>query len=255
MLASHGYRRIDRDGDRLGQPAYAHTFLHADGSLIDLHWSLSGATAGRLSVWEALRTRTVSLSVGGRTARVPDEDATALIVALHNAHHGARWSNAQADLERAIARLPLLAWSAAYQLADRLEARDAFVSGLRLSAAGSALADRLGASEGVALEYRLRAGGTTYGAWALHRVASAGSLGRRARVLVGVIAPPPATMRQFFPLARRGTAGLLAAYLQRPFRLARAALPTAVEYRRARRPSTRAFPEIGGRAPSSRKRS
>lgn len=242
LLVSHGYRRIDRDSDRLGQPAYAHTFTHLDGSLIDLHWNLSGATAGGQRTWDAVRARTVSLSVGGRPAQVPDDEATALIVALHNAHHGAKWSTAQRDLERALEHLAPAAWDSADRLAHHLGARDAFVAGLRLSPAGMPLADRLGACEGVSLEYQLRARQTTYGAWALHRVASAGGLGRRAQVLGQVIVPPPATMRQFFPLARRGTLGLLAAYLLRPFKLARTALPTAAEYRRARRLATRQSP-------------
>ena len=239
VIVDHGYRRIDRDAARLGAAGYAHTFASANGDLLDLHWNLSGVFALPCDTWAALSERTVSLMVGGRAASVPNDEATALIVTLHNAHHGARWSHTEADLQRAIARLESDVWRAAAKLADRLDAGDAFTAGLRLCRSGWALAERLGVSDPISLEYQLRAAETSYGAWALHRIASAGSSRRRARVALQVMLPSPERMRQFFPLARRGPVGLGAAYFLRPFRLAATGIPTLLEYRNARRVASR----------------
>lgn len=238
-LLAHGYRRLDRDGDRLGAPGYAHTFEGADGSLIDLHWNLSGVAAPGAETWRVIGERTVEMMVGGRLARVPDDAAAALLVTLHNAHHGGRWPSTQPDLERALALLDVRDWRAASELADRLGARQAFAAGLHLSSAGAELARRIGVSTEMSLEYRLRAEDRSYGAWALHRVAALGDRRQRVRVLLGVLMPGPETMRRFVPLARRGRLGLFAAYLVRPPRLLVSAVPAWLEYRRHRRASLR----------------
>lgn len=235
VLCQHGYHRIDRDGDRLGAAGYAHTFTRPDGALVDLHWNLSGATADPSSVWATMREHTTELPVGGAAARVPDDEAIALIVALHHAHHGGRTALAAADLERAIAAIELPAWRGAQRLAQQLGAIDAFTSGLRLSEAGTRLAGRLGMTSVPTLEYRLREGDIAYPTWALHRLSASPGRAPQIGVLREIVFPPPQTMRQFFPLARRGSAGLALAYLTRPVRLARRA-PAAVRgYRRARR--------------------
>jgi Uncharacterised nucleotidyltransferase len=234
VLIAHGYRRLDRDGDRLGAPAYAHTFVGSDQSLIDLHWNLSGVRAAPSSTWAALSKRTTWLTVANRPARVPSDAAMALIVTLHNAHHGARWRSSQPDLERALTRLDQRDWMAAVELADQLDAREAFTAGLRLSPGGRALADGIGVGEAISLEYQLRAGEMTFGAWAWHRVLTADSPRARARAARDALFPPAGSMRVFFPLARRGTAGLIAAYLLRLLRLTVRAPRGAAEYVRAR---------------------
>jgi Uncharacterised nucleotidyltransferase len=234
-LTEHGYRRLDRDGDRLGAPGYAHTFADPDGGLIDLHWNLSGVTAASSVTWDVLTERAGSLELGGRSVRVPGDPAIALIVGLHHAHHGAQRAGTRSDLERAIERLGLGDWIAAAESAERLGAREAFTAGLRLSGAGAALADRLGADPAISLEYRLRASPSSYGTWALHRLATARGPGQRLRIVGEILMPSPATMRRFFPLARRGPLGLLGAYLVRPLRLVAAAPPAVREYLKARR--------------------
>lgn len=235
LLREHAYERVDRDGDRLGAPGYAHTFARSDGSLIDLHWNLSGVRASPVETWEAVAESTGLLKIGGRSTRVPGDPVTALIAALHNAHHGAQWVGTLPDLERAIQTLELSDWIAAARLADRLGAGEPFAAGLRLSPAGERLADRIGTDGAISLEYRLRSDPTSYGAWALHRLASAKRPRERIRVIGEILFPPPRSMRVFFPLARRGPRGLLAAYLLRPGRLARAAAPAIREYVKARR--------------------
>lgn len=235
LLGEHGYRRVDRDGDRLGAAGYAHTFAGADGTLVDLHWNLSGVSAAPALTWSLLRAHSRELSVGGRPARVPDDAATALVVTLHQAHHGARWTTAGHDLDRAVKRIGLSAWSTAARLAGQLGADEAFAAGLALSAEGRALARELGIRGELTLEYRMRAENESYATWALHRLLHAPSGRARVGVLREILVPPPHTMRLFFPLATRGRAGLAAAYLVRPLRLAAGAAPALLGYLRARR--------------------
>lgn len=233
VLETLDYRRTDRDGDLLGAPGYSHTFVRRDGAAIDLHWNLSGVNAPPDVTWELLSEHSREMSIGGRPARVPDDGATALIVVLHNAHHGARWRTTKPDLDRAASVLALDAWKCARALAGCLGASEAFAAGLALGESGRELAQRLDTDASVTLEYRLRADAVSYRAWALHRIASARGV-HRVRVIAEVLVPPPVMMRQFFPLACRGPLGLALAYLLRPGRLAAGAVPSLVEYLRAR---------------------
>ena len=234
VLAGLGYARIDRDGDRLGAVGYAHTFMRPDGGSIDLHWGISGVTAEPLRVWETISAHTVSLTVGGHPARVPDDPLTALLVVLHAAHHGGQHGLTMTDLEHAITRIGARDWGRARDLALALGAGEAFASGLALSPAGRELAQRLGTPASPTLEYRLRAEQTEFRVWALHRLAGARGL-TRVRVIAEVLVPPPGAMRRFEPLARRGRRGLLAAYLLRAPRLLLTAVPALADYLRARR--------------------
>src|SRR5947209_9879894 len=151
VLETLSYRRVDRDGDLLGAPGYSHTFVHRDGAVIDLHWNLSGVSAPPEATWNCLCEHSREMSIGGRSARVPDDGATALIVALHNAHHGARWPTTKPDLERAASELALDAWRQAQALARRLGAEEAFTAGLALSESGREVARQLNADASVSL--------------------------------------------------------------------------------------------------------
>jgi hypothetical protein len=233
VLETLEYRRTDRDGDLLGVPGYSNTYVDVNGAVIDLHWNLSGITAPPETTWEFLREHSTEMSLGGRSARVPDDAATALIVVLHNAHHAARWRTAKRDLDRAASVLALKAWRSAQAQARRLGAEEAFAAGLALSESGRELARRLDVDGSVSLEYRLRADAVHYRTWAIHRISTTPRAGR-ARVIAEVLMPAPASMRRFFPLARRGPLGLALAYLLRPARLATSALPSLAEYLRAR---------------------
>lgn len=235
VLEALGYARKDRDADLLGGAGYSHTFVHGDGAVIDLHWNLSGAGAAPEVTWELLCDHSRETAIGGLPARVPDDGATALIVVLHNAHHGARWPTTKPDLDRAASMLAPDAWRCAQGLARRLGAEEAFAAGLALSESGRELAHQLGADATVSLEYRLRADPVSYRAWALHRATTARGARARARVVAEVILPAPTAMRQSFTLARRGPLGLALAYLLRPIRLATGVLPSLAEYVRARK--------------------
>jgi hypothetical protein len=234
VLRGLGYARVDRDGDRLGAPGYAHTFMRPDGGSIDLHWGISGVTVAPARVWETVNTHTVSLAIGGHPAWVPDDALTALLVVLHAAHHGGQHGSTMTDVEHAITRIGAGEWGRARDLALSLGAGEAFASGLALSPAGRELAQQLGTHASPTLEYRLRSEQTEFRVWALHRLANARGLSR-VRVIAEVLAPPPGAMRRFEPLARRGRRGLAAAYLLRAPRLLLTAVPALADYLRARR--------------------
>jgi hypothetical protein len=106
---------------------------------------------------------------------------------------------------------------------------------LRLSENGNALADDLGLERPLSVEVWLKTHPTSYGAWVLDRFHQTSSLRGRFKIFLQVVAPPPSVMTMFFPLARRGRRGLVAAYMLRPLRLIANAGPAARDWLRARR--------------------
>lgn len=236
-LRGCGFVRVDRDEDWIGPaPKYSHTFQRpTDGAIVDLHWRLSGAGASPDEVWSAAIEHAVELEVGGRPVAGLDPAASALLVALHNAHHGTGRPTTLADLDRAVDRLGYATWLEARCLSDRLRASEQFAAGLRLTAMGDALADHLALVRPASIEMWLKNNRSTYGAWVLARLSQANTLRGRLRICVQVALPPPIVMYTFFPLARRGRTGLVAAYLLRPLRLAVHAAPALADWIRARR--------------------
>lgn len=237
LLADAGFVRVDSDEDWLGPaPKYAWTFRRKrDGALVDLHWRLSGSAAGPEQVWSTLRGHLIPLEVGGRVLDVLDAPASALLVALHSAHHGTGRPKTLTDVERAVARLDRSTWERARSLAQALGASEPFAAGLRLTPAGDALADRLGLARPVSVEMWLKTHPRTYGAWALDQLSQMPTIRGRLAVLRRIVLPPRSVMHTFFPLARRGRLGLVFAYLLRPLRLAVQAGPAVHEVVRARR--------------------
>jgi hypothetical protein len=221
VLADRGFVRIDRSEPTLGPaPSYARTFHRArDGALVDLHWRLSGAGAPPGHVWSRLSSHVTTLEVGGRPVRVLDAAASALLVALHSAHHGTGRPKTLTDVEHAVDRLDRATWERARSLADELRAREAFAAGLRLTSAGDALADSLGLARPASAAMWLKTNPRTYGAWALDQALQYETTSGRLVALARIVWPSPAVMRTFFPLAQRGRLGLMLAYLLRPARL------------------------------------
>lgn len=236
-LQDLGFVRIDRDEDWMGPaPKYSHTFKRpADGAMVDLHWLLSGSLVSPAKLWSTLVDHTVELEVAGRTVVALDATASALLVALHNAHHGTGHPSALSDLDRAVERLDEDEWRAANGLADDVGAAKPFAAGLRLTAAGDALADRMGLDRPASVELWLKSNPSTYGAWVVDRFMQTKTLRGRLDIGLQVIVPPRVVMYRFFPLARRGRIGLGLAYLVRPLRLAMQAPPAIRDLTRARR--------------------
>lgn len=183
---------------------------------LDLHATIYGVEADPATTWEVLSSDAVPIEVDGTTLRALSLPARTMHVALHIAQH--QDGKAILDLERALDRLDDDLWREAARVAERLRALPAFANGLKKLPAGAALAERLGVADARSVPMELRASGVplTEG---LHELLDAPGLGAKARIVAAELAPNPAFMRWWSPLARRGRLGLAAAYVYRPLYL------------------------------------
>ena len=181
---------------------------------VDLHRTLPRARGVSPQwVWRQLwpRTYEMQLPAPGTSVRVLDEPARALLVALHVAHHvgyGEIAVKPLADLQRAVAKLPLAVWRDAAALARNLRAEPQMSRGLHAIPDGARA--RLSARAARA-EQRAQRGRRLRAA---RRLAHAAATGRGCwrRVLL----PSPAYLRWSSKLARRGRLGFAVAYLTHP---------------------------------------
>jgi hypothetical protein len=228
---------VDDDALRGHRPVHAHEWRRPGGASVDLHRTLPGARAEPAVVAEVLAAETTTIRVVGVDVETLAPPALLVQVALHAAHHGPEWEKALRDLELAAERVPDETWASAAAIAGRIDAGPAFAAGLRLAPAGAALADRLGLPHDAPVDVLLKASGAPPLAVGLDWLL--GTQGARARL--GLVArtafPRPSALRLWRPLARRGRAGLVAAYASHPFWLARHAIPSVRAVRRARRPT------------------
>jgi hypothetical protein len=195
----------------------------ADGVQVDVHRTLPGIGVDPRAAWLALSAETEELPVAGRSARTLTVPARALHVALHAAHHGAGGGKPLEDLERALEIADDELWRRATALADELDATDAFAAGLRLKAAGVAVAARLALPAGRSVEVALRAASAPAEALGFERLARARTWRERADIVGHKLVPPPEFMRHWSPAAAGSRRMLLRAYLQRPFWILRRA--------------------------------
>lgn len=194
---------------------HALTAFHTDdGAMVDLHRTIPGAEVDGERLWSTLAGSTDLIMLGDLAARTLDQPGRLMHAALHAAQHGGTQRDLEV-LERGIDRAGVDIWSAAADLASRLEALPAFARGLAMLPAGVDLAHELGLDPTPAIDVELRA---TRSVEALTFARLHRTRGVRARVsLVRYKLFPPATfMRKWSPLARRGRLGLAAAYLYRP---------------------------------------
>jgi hypothetical protein len=217
------------------RPTYAHTWLRGDGSAVDLHYTLLGVRLAPERVWEALAAETEAISVHGTEARVAGSSGRALVVALHAAHHGAGVGQPLDDLARALELLPAELWEEASELAAQLEAQEAFATGLRLLEPGREVAHSLGLPPTRSTETALRASTPPPMALGFDWLATTPGMHAKAGLVARKIVPAPRFMRAWSPLARRGRAGLAAAYAWRLLWLARHAGPGFLAWHRARK--------------------
>jgi glycosyltransferase involved in cell wall biosynthesis len=182
---------------------------------VDMHCTLWGAGAPPEKVWEALLAASRPKAVGGRTVQVLSPVALTMHVALHAAQDGPDAAKPREDLERAIAQVPDAIWQAAAGLALELDAVGAFAEGLRSVPAGAELARRLNVSAPGSVEARLRGSYVPMAMGVEHFVQTKG-VRPKLRLLAREMAPTPAFMRWWTPLARRGKLGLALSY---PWRL------------------------------------
>jgi len=116
-----------------------------DGATVDLHRALPETTATPELTWRVLARHAVAFDLHGRPVRALDEAAHACHLAIHAVQTGNRKPKPRADLDRAVARIPLLTWARALTVARRLGAEPALLAALRCYAAdGDRVADALG---------------------------------------------------------------------------------------------------------------
>jgi hypothetical protein len=159
--------------------------------------------------------------------------ARAVVVVLHAAQHGARVQKPLDDLAQALAQLPVEVWEAASALARRLDATTAFAAGLRLLPEGSVQAATLGLPIQHSAETTLRADTARPMALGFDWLARTPGVRAKARLVRAKAVPDGAFMRAWSPLARRGRAGLAAAYFWRVLWLTWHAAPGFRAWRRA----------------------
>ena len=244
VLSTAGFRRFEpesavRQTDAaVGRAVGAHGAAHGsawlrerDSFVVDLHDSLPQCGAPARMVWDALAEHLDVLIVAGVAAETLDRPASALLVALHAAHHGPGWGSALVDLEAALTVFDRGCWEAARDLAVTLHAEEAMGVGLGLSDAGRALARGLSLPTEPASGTRLRWAGAPWSSSVLETLIGQRGLRMKTMLVWRVLWPSPDALRRGSALARRGRRGLLAAYAVRLVRLA-CKLPAAQRARR-----------------------
>jgi hypothetical protein len=206
---------------------------------LELHWTLIHIGADPETLWEVCNRDSNPMLVGGVEVSTPADPQLAVILALHAAQHGVRWTRPQEDLRRAVEVLPPEVWRAAAQCAVELNATRAFAAGLRLISSGGALAKTLALPDEPSFEVLLTTGRAGEGADQVDRVLRAPGPVAKARVVLRAAFPPAARMRSRHPAAD-GRVGLALAYAMHPIRLGRSLVLGVRHWRRARH-------ETGGR--------
>jgi hypothetical protein len=196
-------------------PRHAVVYRRGDVT-VDLHQTLLGVSADADRFWDALAPHREQMRIAGANVDVLDPAGRAFVLALHSAKDGGRAEKPLKDLERALGILPFEQWQAAAAIAAKVGAGEAFAAGLRRAQAGCEVAALLGLSSHVSREIALREeapAALSVGVdWLLR------SKGSRQKVVLVArkIVPPPAFLREWSPLARRGRWGLALTYLWRP---------------------------------------
>jgi len=232
-LARLGFTKTLDDSDVPGSEVAGHPWQRPAGDLVDLHWTLSEVGADPAEVWDALTERKRILRVDGVEVEAPGVAASALIVALHAAHHGTAVDHPLEDLARAVDRFDPPTWARAAELAERLRATRTFTSGLTLDPAGERLARELDLPTNLSTLLRLKRGSPPRGAVTMEVLALTSGAGTRFRIAGRKLVPTRRFMRTWFPRSRRSNFWLAVGYLWRPLWLALAAGPAFRAWRRA----------------------
>lgn len=237
ILLSLGFERLMVDNVGEGRPWHARSLLRsADAANVDLHRTIAGARVDQVIVWDLVNRNSGTSDILGVRVTVPSVPCRVLMVALHAAMEGGRRSKPLEDLRRAVDRVPAETWAEAVDLSREIETEPIFAAGLRMIPEGSSLADGLKLPEERSVAVTLREGGAPPLAVALDWMLANQGIKGKAKLVARELFPTPAFMRDWSSLARRGLAGLVAAYAWRPvwllFRLP-TALVAVVKARRA----------------------
>ena len=157
LLGEIGFRPLLTAGTRSVLSPEEQPLRDKLGVDVDLHTALKGVRLARDQAWEILSASTVTWDWAGTPVPALAPPARAVHLALHVAQNGLADGKAAEDLRLGIARLEPSIWTAAKELAVRLEAVDAFTAGLTALPEGAELADRLGLDPLASVEYQMRA--------------------------------------------------------------------------------------------------
>jgi hypothetical protein len=248
ILRDLGFRRADPESpSSQTDPALAkHTqaagSLHGgawvrdeDTLVVDLHHSLPQVTVPPAALWNVLERHVMKMEVGGRETTVLDPPASALLIALHAAHHGPYGGGAMEDLRRATRVFDTSIWQEARGIADALDVAPAMGAGLGLTPDGAELALRLGLSSEASRTLRMLWDGANWSEIFLAALQDQRSVRDRLLLLRHGLWPTADALRRGSSLARRGPRGLAAAYVVRAFQLLRRLPVAALRVMRARR--------------------
>jgi hypothetical protein len=240
VLRSIGYReRAGREPSRTLE--HAKVWVRpSDRMYVDLHRTLGGIDRSDVDPWGVLATDTDSMFVGDAEVEILSEPGRALHVALHAAVSGASAEKPMIDLSRALERLSPETWKAAAALAERLGAQATFATGLRMQRAGALLCSELDLPTETNVETVMLADSAPYASWTVNKLMTTPGITARLRIVAPRLIPKPDFMRVWYPVARRGRAGLILAYVQRLAWLVKAAGPALSAWRRARSEARRA---------------
>ncbi len=236
VLAELGYRPrvLGADTSELGPKEL--DLVGPDNACIDLHHGLLGASGSPEECWTTLAHHTVTLRLGGDTeVAALDMPARTMHLALHIAQNGPADSKAVSDLERGLARVDRRIWEEAAALAEQIGASEAFAAGLRVVAAGRALADDLSLTRRMSVELALRTVSAPQDSLFFERLSQARGLRRKGALIARKLVPTDASLRANSELACRGRAGFLVARAIHPFWLAIRLGPAFLAWYRARR--------------------
>ena len=188
-----------------------------DGIWIDLHRELIGAQAPAEIVWEVLWSNTVAMDLRGVDTTVLSVPGRALHITLHAAQHGKSALHPLRDLRLALEKVDEETWRQALVIAREIDATSAMSAGLRLVPEGSRLAESLGLPAPSYVDDVLRATSGSKAAFNIQTFSSLPGVSAKLRFALRKAFPPISFMRNRSPLARRGSWGLVVAYLARPF--------------------------------------
>ena len=240
LLELSGYTGKLLVGER-GAPSSRIWTRSTDEAVVDLHDRVIGSEGPSEAAWRVLRAETEPLALGGGSVTVLQAPARAVVVALAAAETGSSAPKRLDDLAAALEHLPFETWQRAGALAERIHAAAAFAAALRLLPAGADVAAALQLRSSAPVDVRLRAEAPPNakgGALAIAWIAGQHTWPGRLRAVARVLAPSPSAMKEASAVARRGFAGLAAAYAWRLVVLApRRIVPASRAYLAARRRS------------------
>lgn len=205
-----------------------------DAFVVDLHEAIVGTARDAAALFDWLWEVSVAQVVAGRSVRVLGKPARLVHVALHAAHHGPAVGAPVRDVDQAVTACSQREWEAAAAAAVEMGALDSFALGISLAPNGPGVLERLGLVARPSVDWLLEMQAVPL-AGGIERFRRASGIGARARMLRDELAPSPAFMRWWTPLARRSRRGLAASYICRVLFLAGSIAPALWAWARATR--------------------